>query len=218
VDKETDCLELNLERCDNCWKVYKNTEAGKRKREVEEEERRVRRRLKSYSSREELVCGLDSEAGMRWNELINALRDLRGKCAVCWVTEGMWEADHMFSDCEELELMMGRKYEQVRMGLKYVENSGCYICSRPCDMCEYYAQRKECCVEDVIVPAVLMAFVCRESEMLYMIMEKAGRGFSDLDSYVKWLGEKRRVGEVNGTNALSIFLGIIEVKSKLDND
>jgi superfamily II DNA helicase RecQ len=214
VDKEMDCSELNLERCDNCWKGYKNTEVGKRKREMEEEERRVRRHVKSYNGHGELVRESESEAGMRWKELTDALRDLRGKCTTCWVMEGIWEADHSFSDCEELESMMGRRYEQVRMEVKYTENSGCYVCSRPCDMCEYYVGGKQCRVEDVIIPAALTAFVCRESEMLYMIMEKAGRGFSGLDSYVEWLGKKCRLGEVNGTNALSIFLGIIEVKSR----
>jgi hypothetical protein len=185
---------------------------------VEEEEQRVRRRLKSYRSRDGLVQELESEAEMRWNELMDALRDLRGKCATVWVMEAMWEANHSFWDCEELESMMGRRYEQVWMGVKYAENNGCYGCSRLYDMCEYYVGRKECRVEDVIIPAALTAFVCRDSELLYMIIEMVGCGFGGLDSYVEWLGGKCRVGEVNGTNTLSVFLGIIELKSGLDSD
>ena len=213
--KEVDCAELNGERCDVCWRVHKHTEAGKRKRDEEERERRVRHRSTSYSIRRDMLTIFESERGARWIELLDALKDLGGKCGVCWVMEGMWDADHPFSDCDLLNSLMERPYDEIRSGIRYDGDACCFSCSRPCDMCGNYLKGKRSEEEDVIIPAVLTAFMCRYMSMMEMIREKAERGFSGLDLYIAWLGKRCTIGDVNCTNAFLIFLGIIEVKAKL---
>jgi len=99
--------------------------------------------------------------------------------------------------------VLKKPYVRVRKGLRYDENSCCYVCSRPGDWCEVYKRGERCTVEDVIIPVCLSGWFmkeCREK-----IKEMAGCGFDSGDDYIRWLGKCGFVNGVKGTNALGVF-------------
>src|SRR5262245_10414346 len=102
----------------------------------------------------------------------------------------------------ELRLALGSDYGDMKdKYLHYKPGTCCYTCGRPGDMCAQFCEFGTCGHQDMVVPTVLMSWLSEEMEMREVISEVAEREFSDVKSFFEWLGTKRRVLEMNGSNA-----------------
>lgn len=213
-ENEIDCEKLNGERCEGCQVRYKETEAGKRRRENEEAQMEQRKRAKIYQKRVEMVNQDQQNESMRMARLEQVWERLEKGCPACWVLNGWESADHRFDDCSVLNEMLGESYWRVKRRVSYGRDSCCFSCSRPCDWCDDYCNGRRCVRQDSIVAAGLTAFLARDRDLNKVITDTAGKRFSDLKWFIKWLSGKVRIMNGNGTNALAVFDALVEFRDR----
>jgi len=214
-----DCKSLGGELCDKCKYELTNAESGKRRREADEKEVRELKRKKGLGERERLLRLSQMEKGERMVRATERHRWLQGKCAVCWLIEGYVEHEHLTRLCPMLERMVGQKYKDFRARyLGYANNTTCYKCGLPGDLCDSYSNKRRCEDADVVLPLAIAAYLKIELGMRDMIKEVAGKEFVDVISYGGWLVQKGRWLGENGSNAFGIFERIVGSKGEVDSN
>jgi superfamily II DNA helicase RecQ len=205
-DKEVDCKGLGGERCDNCGEMEMEIISQKRRGEVEdEEETRKRRIVRLYEKREEEVQENEQEEGMLMDHIVRMVDGLKGKCTICW-TKGRYDeySGHSAQECET-GMVLGIGGRRVR----FAENSCCFKCCLPGDMCKFYGHQLACDSAELVKHWVEIKVDESDLSMLEAIEEVAGRRFEMDEKGVKelwkWMVKERRVMGHNGTNLFAVF-------------
>ena len=203
-EHETDCVNLNAESCDNCMAAENMSRCQKRKLEFELEEGKKRARIKSYERRtDEVRESIQEEALLI--EYMKSLRvRLRGRCSICWAMNHDDESkSHVEENCEIKELF-GWGSENV----SFVDNSCCFKCGLPGDMCEDYVDGS-CSSFNFVKAFVLIGIHQGKLEVLDSIKKVAGREFNMKErgwsEILKWFGKPCRSLGFNGTNLFAVF-------------
>jgi len=207
-EHETDCMSLNAEPCDNCITAKNMSRCQKRKLESESEEQEKRARVESYNRRTNEVRESIQEEGLLI-EHIKALRmRLHGRCSICWAMNHDDESkSHVEENCEIKELF-GWGSENV----SFVDNSCCFKCGLPGDMCEDYVDGS-CSSFNFVKAFVLIGIHQGKLEVLDSIKEVGGREFNmkgrGWSEILKWFGKPCRSLGFNGTNLFGVFCGCL---------
>ncbi len=209
-EESESCEELGAELCDICMKLCGESELGKRRRNEEEVEEDGMRKKQKFKERKELLEDEDAERTRRkeWIEEIG--QSLRGKCPVCWLDEGFEMCEHEFESCLEIGKLLGEDYEGFKKRMvQFENNSCCFRCGLPCDMCEDYVSRRGCESGEFVVPIVLASYLKVELGFREDIERFAGRTFGRLQDFCGWIRRKRRVLKMNGMNCFGVFEMIV---------
>ena len=199
-----DCKSLEGEPCDNCMRGNNVSVGQKRRLEVELESAEKRGRMESYSRRTSLVEEWEISDGLLI-EYIKGLRDrLEKRCSICWAMDRDEESRcHIESDCGIMN-MFGWGSD----GIHFVDNSCCYNCGLPGDMCVDYIDRS-CRRFNFVKAFVLVGMEVGRVEVLSGISKVAGREFNlsgrGRSELMKWFGRPCRSLGFNGTNLFAVF-------------
>jgi superfamily II DNA helicase RecQ len=203
-EHETDCVSLEAEPCDNCIAAKNVSRSQKRKLEFELEEQEKRARFELYDRRTgEVRESIQADALLI--EYIKTLRiRLNKRCSVCWAMDRDDDSKtHDEAGCEIVELF-GWGQEHV----SFTDNSCCYNCGLPGDMCEDYVD-SSCSRFNFVKAYVLVGVRQGKREVLESIKEVAGREFKMDDrgraEMLRWLGKPCRSLGFNGTNLFVVF-------------
>jgi superfamily II DNA helicase RecQ len=203
-EHEMDCVSLEAEPCDNCIAAKNVSRGQKRKLEFELEEQEKRARFESYDRRTSQVRESVQEEALLIEYIKNLRVRLDKRCSICWAMNRDDESmSHSEEGCEVMNTL-GWGQENVR----FVDNSCCYGCGLPGDMCEDY-QDRSCSRFNFVKAFVLLGVHQGKREVLESIKEVAGREFNLEDrgwsEMLRWLGRPcRSLGE-NGTNLFAVF-------------
>jgi superfamily II DNA helicase RecQ len=172
-DREVDCKGLGGERCDNCRENRMGTVCQKRRGEEEQEEARKRRMVERYEERDLEVQENEQEEGMLMDHIVRMVSGLRGKCTICWARGQYDEYEgHLAQECE-----MGTVLGIGGRQMTFAENSCCFKCCLPGDMCEFYGNHKVCKSAELVKHWVEVKVDEEDLPILETIEEVAGRRF-----------------------------------------
>lgn len=200
-----DCKSLEAEPCDNCMRGNNVSIGQKRRLEVELESSGKRARLEVYSRRSGLVSEWEVNDGLLIEYIKGVRSRLENRCSICWAMDRDEESRcHVESECGIMN-MFGWGGE----GICFVDNSCCYNCGLPGDMCADYIDRS-CSRFNFVKAFVLIRIHQGNGDVLSSLKKVAGRsfnlegrGFSDL---LKWFGRPCRSLGFNGTNLFAVFV------------
>lgn len=192
------CKESGGERCDRCQRMLGDLEGDRIHHEVGAEAGWAELQRQRHQKGLELWQERVREQGLERQRIERAVIEIGQECAACWV-HGVGDRSHGVDSCRVLrEAIGGGGYRETRRLIHYEANSCCYHCSLPGDWCLWYAQRKKCSEEDVIVPVVLAGWGVEE--IRHGLEREAGT--KELMGLVGWMGKRSRVGGGKGTNAV----------------
>jgi superfamily II DNA helicase RecQ len=195
-----DCSQLGGVLCDHCEDL---NDAARKRRQFQSGRAAFEvQRQKMYEQRTDLVRQNVRDEAVRAQTLERVLERLRGKCATCWATHGWRDCNHEFSSCKRLDQMLGSRYRDLRISLRFAPGSCCFRCVLPLDDCESFREGKGCRLEDMITPAVVAAWLDGEQEE---IEELAGVKFDGMQTFLKWMTGKTNVLGKHCTNGFKVF-------------
>jgi len=173
-DNEVDCKALDGELCDNCCKKFIGNECQKRQHESELEDTRKRRLVETYARRDLEVQENEQEDAILLDRIQNMMKNLRGKCTICWVRGQYEEAGkHEVKECELFNVLgIGGRV------VKFVPDSCCFKCCLPGDLCESYGEHRVCEGPELAKHWVEIKVGEEDTMMLKCIEDVAGRRFS----------------------------------------
>jgi superfamily II DNA helicase RecQ len=203
-EHEMDCVSVEGEACDNCIKAKNISKYQKRKLEFELEEVEKRGRFERYNRRTRQVEEEVQKEGLLIEYIKNVRRRLEKRCSICWAMNRDDESlDHSEEECEIMNVF-GWGSEDVR----FVDNSCCYNCGLPGDMCEDYISRS-CSRFNFVKGFVLVGVQGGNLDVLESVWKVAGREFDisgrGLSELLRWFGRPCRSLGFNGTNLFAVF-------------
>lgn len=206
-----DCGDLSGRRCDNCQGLN-SLRVGRRLDEaLDDGQAALKRQRTSYDRRSLIVEDFVRQEGVDLERVKGTLERLQGECAACWILERGDDRMHKVDDCAEFRLGC-ESLDDVKRMVRYQANSCCFNCSRPGDMCKDYCDRGECDFIDVILPVIVLGWCWKIAIVMEAVELLAYKKFRGKGEFCRWLGQSRRVVNMNGTNAFGVFVEIIKKK------
>ncbi len=195
------CKDSDSSVCDNCRAGFLQTEEGNNKRLAMDYDRGEELKRRKYGERVEAQTQSIRVEGSRQAYLTSMLVRLQDICPVCWLSKGQDDASHAFESCHILSEMLGQPYQGFRRGIMFKDNTCCFTCGQPGDMCKEYSTGQECTRKDVVTPLVLTGFFV-ESDI---VTRKVGFKHRDVHAFARSMGRNGYVFDKRCSLSFVVF-------------
>jgi superfamily II DNA/RNA helicase len=204
--KRITCKEIDAVLCDVC-----DSRQGVEKRHLEYGLEEGVARKKSYS-RAGIIAESVAEERVLMDYIQRQKKKLKNQCSICWACNRT-EYGHEEEDCRFKEFGI-----EQGMNIKCENDSCCFRCGLPGDLCEDYESRT--CTGPNMVRSLVTIHLEKQNEGMWnCVKEVSGQEF-DLETrkrrkeLEKWLGEKCRTMGENGNNMFAVYC--LAIKNGVD--
>ena len=200
------CKEIDAAFCDIC---DSGRRVDKRPLECESQEGVA---MKKLYSRAAVIAESVAEERVLIDHIQSQKRKLRNKCSICWAWN-RGDYGHEQDSCSFKEFGIGQG-----MKIKCENDSCCFRCGLPGDLCEDYESRT--CTGPNLVQSLVTIHLERNNESMWNCLKEISGQEFDLETrkrkkeLEKWLGQKCRTMGENGNNMFAVYC--LAIKNGVD--
>jgi hypothetical protein len=207
-DNTVNCTDIEGQLCDNCIESCQTSASNKRESyegwDLNHQMNIKRIRSQNYSSHQTTVNDYILHTTIDREHSMKLIAKLQRHCPVCWLLSRTKDPFHDVDDCETFQMTCGDLIG-LKNQLNHQRNSCCFSCSRPCDLCQEYVEKRPCKTKDVIIPIAFVAWSFKTRVGLEAVRLVANKDFHKTREYMRWLGMPIRVMEMNLMNGYAVF-------------